>query len=187
MPPTFHLVMAVVLRLILGYKVLDKRAWLVDIVAAGSLLYGTYTRTRILEGRNWANRETAITSDYRAVTNYFVLSVTSWIALFILEGKTCIQMFGTVFGKFRYPVNVPQVVKFFVCFLLASNSVLVILHFCTDVHQTFEHLTSETPLILYYWIAAFTKVTSVFIQGGCSYRYKIMHVVLCNVYCVFYS
>ncbi len=162
--------MAVVLHLIRSKHVLDKRAWLVDIVAAGSLLYGTYMRTRILDGRNWANRETAITSDYRTVTNYFVISVASWIALFILEGKTCIQMFGTVFGKFSCPVKnkqLPQVVKFFVCFLLASNSVLVILHFCTDVHQTFEHLTSETPLILYYWIAAFTKVASVFIQGGC--------------------
>ncbi len=165
-PIPFHLVLTIVLYLILKNRVLHKIAWLVDLVAAFSLLYGTYYRTQALEGRNVALCEKASASDNVWISKYLVLSVVSWISLFVLEAKTCLQLVGTVLGKFYCPVrSKSQILKFCGCFLLASNSVVVMLHFCTDVHQTFEYLTNETTLILYYWIAAIAKILSVFMQG----------------------
>ncbi len=162
------------LHLVLNNKVVYKQTWLVDIVAAFSLLYCTYGRTEILDGKNTADCQTVKTSGNAWVSKYFILSVASWISLIILEARTCLQIFTAVFGKFHCPIrSVVQVLKFCVIFFLASNSVVVMLHFCTDVHQSFEYLTNETMFILYYWIAALVKTFSVFMQSKCLVYFHI--------------
>ena len=61
-PPSFHIILVFVLHLVLNNKVVYKQTWLVDIVAAFSLLYCTYGRTEILDGKNTADCQTVKTS-----------------------------------------------------------------------------------------------------------------------------
>ena len=166
-PPAFHSILILTVYLCMQTKIVGGLTWLIDIFAAIFLLVGTYLRTLILDGKTWSHDcEAAQSSDYKVVSKYFIFSLMSWLALVVLETKSCVYISKAYFGKIDLKKRTPlQWVKFFCYFLIAANSVLVMLHFCTDVHQTFEHLTNETWLILYYWVAAVVKTLSVLLQG----------------------
>ena len=169
-PPSFHIILPVVFYMIIKHKVLRRLTWLVDIFASAFLLYGTYSRSHILEGQKWKhNCAAALTSDYKDVSKYFILSIASWLSIVILDTKTCMYILKAVFGKYKSLSTRSgyEWMKAVGYFFLAANSVAMMMYFCSDVHQTFEHLTKETWFILYYWIAASVKVASIFIQGEC--------------------
>ena len=166
--PTFHTIVVIAVYLCMKNKVLSRLTWLTDIIASGLLVIGTYERVSILDGKGWSHDcEAALSSDSNVVSEYFVFSLASWLALAILETKSCMYVSNAYFGKIDLEKKRTflQWIKFFLYFLIPANSVLVMLHFCTDVHQTFEHLTKDTWLILYYLVAAVVKTLSVLLQG----------------------
>lgn len=167
--PQFHLIIFIVARLCsstLTWIRTSTLTWIIDIFASVFLFFGTYERKKILEVQSWTHDcHAAQTSDYEPVSNYFVFSLVSWLAIVILETNSCIYVLNAAFGRIRMNRTIGQWLKVCGSFVFAANSVIVMLHFCTDVHQTFDCLTKDVGLVLYFWVAAFIKTSSIFLQG----------------------
>ena len=140
-------------------------SWSADMFACGLLLFGTFVRMSILDGKTWSHDcHNALSSEYEVVAKYLISSVASWVSIIILDGKSCVYILSQSSWKIELPKTFSEAIKFVFFWGLGVNSVLLLIHFCSDVHKTFEYLTDEGLLILYFHIAATLKVASVLTQ-----------------------
>lgn len=137
---------------------------LVDIVAGGFLLYATSVRNQIFHKNKWIRDETA-------VYHFLVYCLVSWVASIIIEFKSCKILVS--FCKYgsqlsRYDVwRLPKVhlVIFVLSAIVTLNACWMMLQFSNAVYKSFETLTSDPWLLMYYLMAAAAKNCRVFLQG----------------------
>ena len=141
---------------------------LVDIVAGGFLLYATSARNQIFHKNKWISDETAV---------YHFL-VLSWVASIIIEFKSCKILvsfckYGSQLSRYdvwTLPKAKVQLVIFVVSAIVTLNACWMMLQFSNTVYKSFEMLSSDPWLLMYYLMAAAAKNCRVFLQGmSCSY------------------
>ena len=151
---------------------------LVDLVASGLLLYATFARKQILSENNWTSDIcSAITANEETVYNFFVYSLVSWVASAIIELKSCKFLICKI-QLSHYDVRTlnKRQLSFLLLSLIASaNACWVMLHYSSAVHKSFERLTGDPWLLMYYLMAAGAKNVRVFLQGkSCSHFISII-------------
>ena len=144
---------------------------LVDIVAGGFLLYATSVRNQIFHKNKWISDETA-------VYHFLVYCLVSWVASIIIEFKSCKILvsfckYGSQLSRYdvwTLPKAKVQLVIFLVSAIVTLNACWMMLQFSNAVYKSFEMLTSDPWLLMYYLMAAAAKNCQVFLQGmSCSY------------------
>ena len=139
---------------------------LVDIVAGGFLLYATSVRNQIFHKNKWISDETA-------VYHFLVYCLVSWVASIIIEFKSCkiLISFGSqlsCYDVWRLPKV--QLVIFVLSAIVTLNDCWMMLQFSNTVYKSFEMLSSDPWLLMYYLMAAVAKNCRVFLQGmSCSH------------------
>ena len=141
---------------------------LVDLVASGFLIYATFARKQILSENNWTSDIcSAVNANEETVYNFFVYSLVSWVASAIIELKSCKFLICKI-RLSHYDVRTlnKRQLSFLLLSLIASaNACWVMLQFSSAVHKSFERLTGDPWLLMYYLMAAGANNVRVFLQG----------------------
>ena len=104
--------------------------------------------------------------------------VVSWVASIIIEFKLCKILvsfckYGSQLSRYdvwTLPKAKVQLVIFVVSAIVTLNACWMMLQFSNAVYKSFEMLTSDPWLLMYYLMAAAAKNCRVFLQGmSCSY------------------
>lgn len=140
---------------------------LVDMVAGIFLLYATLVRNQILHENKWISDIcSAINADETAVYHFLVHCLVSWVASVIIEFKSCkILSQLSCYGAWRLPKAKGQLVIFVLSAIVTLNGCWMMLHFTSAVYMSFEKLTSDPWLLMYYLLAAAAKNCGVLLQG----------------------
>jgi len=159
----FNLVLIVAVTLMLLRN--NIFGYVVDIVAGVLLVYATLVRKQILyEGRE-AGKICAASEE--TVYNFFVYSLVSWVASAIIEFKSCRFLICKIrLGGYNVQtLNKRQFCALILSLFVSANACWVMLQYSSAVHKSFEGLTNDRWLLLYYLMAAAAKNFRVFLQG----------------------
>ena len=164
-PSAFHTVLFVIVSAIIKYNLREKLSWLVDVLACVLLLFGTFARMIILDGKTWSHDcFDALNSKDNIVLMYLIASIASWVAIIVLAAKSCLYILLQRCWESRVPRTFLEAVKISFLWGLGANSVISLGYFCSDVRKTFKNLTDEQLLIFYFNVAAALMVASALIQ-----------------------
>ena len=138
--------------------------WLINLIAGVLLCYGTYSRKRILSSSDWSlNAISAVNADGQAVENYLVLSLLTWIASTLFEIKSFTFLFKIGLGSYKmWKLSKKDFVFLLLSVLASANASWVMLQFTSEVHQSFECITRDELLLIYFFMAALAKNIRVF-------------------------
>ena len=163
---------------------------LVDLVASAFLIHATFARKQILHENDWASDTcSAKNANEETVYNFFVYSLVSWVASAIIELKSCKFLICKI-RLSHYDVrtlNKRQLFFLLLSLIASANACWVMLHFSSTVHKSFERLTGDPWLLMYYLMAAGVKNVRVFLQGMSCSHFGILHAVnpaVIPYYCV---
>ena len=139
--------------------------YLVDVVACVLLLYRTLVRKHILYESWWTSNFCAASEE--TVYNFFVYSLVSWVASAIIEFKSCRFLICMIRlrGYDVQTLNKRQFCALMLSLFVSANACWVMLQYSSAVHKSFEGLTNDRWLLLYYLMAAAAKNGRVFLQG----------------------
>ena len=157
--------LVVIVSAIIKYNLREKLSWWVDVCACVLLLFGTFARMILLDGKTWSHDcFDVLHSEDNVVLTYLIASVASWVAIIVLDGKSCLYILLQRCWESRVPRSFLEAIKITFLWWLGANSVLSLAYFSSDVSNTFKNLTDEGSLLFYFWIAAGLMIASAFIQ-----------------------
>lgn len=141
--------------------------WLIDVIAGFLLYYGTYSRKKVLNSVDWAQSvDAAVNADGQVVEYYLVLSVLTWFASTLFEAKSCLFLLKIELGSYKVRnLSKKNFVFLLLSVLATGNACWLMLLFTGEVHQSFECVTQDKLLLIYFWMAALAKNFRVFLQG----------------------
>ena len=144
------------------------------------LIHATFARKQILSENKWTSDIcSAINANEETVYNFFVYSLVSWVASAIIELKSCKFLICKI-RLSHYDVrtlNKRQLSCLLLSLLTSANACWVMLHFSSAVHKSFEGLTGDPWLLMYYLMAAGAKNVRVFLQGMSCSHFSVLQLI----------
>lgn len=156
--------------------------WLIDAVAAFYILYSNYHRRQFLSDPHWK-----INASEHDVRFFLIYSISSWIALAVLELRTCIHFIQLLQRPHQQEVQVTNRLALVYLILLVATCVSSYLtcQYSYTVLESFEKLTPEDGnVFFYFYLAAAAKNLRVVLQGMCT---SIVHVSILLCMSVYYT
>ena len=140
---------------------------LIDAIAALWLVYGTIQRKHILQYAEWTHDAcAALNADKQTVEQFLYLSMVSWIASIVFEFKSCKFLWKISLASYRlHGLKGKDIVALLISLLGSANACWVMLNFSSNVHRSFENITQDSVLLVYFCLAAFFKNARIFQQG----------------------
>ena len=140
---------------------------LIDLVASVGLLYGTHCRKELLRGADLVSNPSAgMQADENKVYLFLSMSITCWMASSVLEIRSVRFLHKISLGSYNV-CDMPWAgrARLIVGLLASANSCWVMLNYSSKVHKSFDGISRDNWILVYFCCAAFAKNIRVFFQG----------------------
>lgn len=171
--------MAVVLFQFVTINRLPTLNIIIDLGASAWLLYGTLLRKNILGQTDWVENDCAgIYADESTVYRFLSISLVCWAASSILEFRSVIFLGRLRLGSYSIKdMSWKNCCRLLLGLFGSANSCWVMLNYSSSVHKSFDTITKDKWVLVYYLSAALAKNVRVLQQG----KFVVMLAICCRV------